>query len=265
MEMHQHHDFTFTGLENSVLNIGIHDVDHLASGRNESETVGVGLQVALGLTASENRPHGEIGETGNAFILSANQFVLLHQVGLLLNLKFLLPGTLTELRDLTECRCQALTIQTAKGHLAYEGSIRRIFLNKLECVLRTILAHGHARSIKINAQVSCGVGIWQHDILNGADVKRHGIAAYWQYHTLARHVNLDLVGQHIVRQVLGGFVRLELLCLLGLVVATFLFGQARQLSQSLFVFTRHQFDLLALALGRTFVYLGRHSVRSKAV
>ena len=102
MEMHQDHDFTFTGLENSVFNVGIHDVDHLASGRNESETVGVGLQVALRLAAGEDRPHGEIGETGNAFILSANQFVLLHQVCLLLNLKFLLPGTLTELRDLAE-------------------------------------------------------------------------------------------------------------------------------------------------------------------
>ncbi|KAL3776319.1 hypothetical protein ACHAWO_002713 [Cyclotella atomus] len=66
------------------------------------KTVRVGFKVTLRLAPSKHRTHSKIRKARDTFVLCSNKFVLLDKVGFFLILQFLLPGTLSELRDLTK-------------------------------------------------------------------------------------------------------------------------------------------------------------------
>ena len=72
MEVDQDHNLILAGLEDCVLYIGVHNVHNLSSRRNETQTIGVCLEIALRLAASKDRTHGKIRKSRNALILGPN-------------------------------------------------------------------------------------------------------------------------------------------------------------------------------------------------
>ena len=126
--------------------------------------------------------------------------------------------TLSKLLDLAKGLGQALAVQTTKGHFANEGCVRRVLLDQLQRIGRGLFAEGHARSVKVDAQIRGRVRFGKHNVLDGTDVERDRVAADGEDDAFIRHIHLDLVRQDVVRIVLCPAVSEKLFRLVGLLV-----------------------------------------------
>ena len=97
VEMDKDHDFIFTGLENCILDVIIHDVDHFLSCGDEAETVGVSFKVSLRLSTSKHWAHGQIRKSRYALVLGTDKLSLLNKIGFFLFLNFSSPCSFSQL------------------------------------------------------------------------------------------------------------------------------------------------------------------------
>ena len=247
MEVDQDHNLILAGLEDCVLDIGVHNVHNLSPGRNETQTIGVRLEIALRLAAGKDRTHGKVRKSRNALVLGPNKLLLLDEIRLLQLAQLTLAFTLSKLLDLAEGLGQALAVQTAKGHFANERRVRRILLDQLQRVGRGLLAKGHARSVKVDAQICSRVGFGKYNVLDGTDVERDRVAADGEDDALIRHIHLDLVRQDIIGIVLRPAISEKLFGLFRLLVTVLALALGpSKFAQPLLVPAGHQLDLLPL-------------------
>mmetsp|Transcript_35652 Transcript_35652/g.82915 ORF Transcript_35652/g.82915 Transcript_35652/m.82915 type:complete len:260 (-) Transcript_35652:253-1032(-) len=103
VEVDEDHDFLFAGLEDGVFDVVVHDVQHrIAARRDEPKAVAMSFEVSLHLSSLQDGTHRQVGETGDAFVFSADERFLFDEVSFLLFFLFTLTHSFSQFRDLTK-------------------------------------------------------------------------------------------------------------------------------------------------------------------
>mmetsp|Transcript_32037 Transcript_32037/g.77996 ORF Transcript_32037/g.77996 Transcript_32037/m.77996 type:complete len:229 (+) Transcript_32037:2432-3118(+) len=102
VEMDQYHNLVLARLKDSVLDIVVHNVNDLASGRNETHTVCMSLEISLCLPTGKDWTHGEVGQPWNTFVSCPDKLFLLDEICFFHFLDFFRTSSLPQLRYLTE-------------------------------------------------------------------------------------------------------------------------------------------------------------------